>query len=94
MQAIELRVAAHTAAAATTSFIASAGFAAWAVQDHMRIIAFGRICGVLSPTTFFMHCPACPTALGFALLGITFTLIAVRQSGATSMRLAGSPSRD
>lgn len=93
MQAIGLRVAAHTAAAATTSFIASAGFAAMAVQDHMRIVAFGRICGVLSPTTFFMHCPACPAALGFAVLGLTFASIALRQAGAASMRLAASPPR-
>ena len=69
MNAPHNHVAMHAAAAAICSFMASAAFALVALQTHRSLTALGPICGLSRPAAFFLHCPACPAALGFALLG-------------------------
>lgn len=68
----------HTGVAAISSFIASTVFAWSALQTHLADAALGPICGLSRPETFFLHCPACPAALGFGLLG---TVLAGRAVG-------------
>lgn len=59
----------HTMAA-VACLTASAGFTGVAAWTHLSLPALGPICGPNRPTAFFLHCPACPAALGLALLGL------------------------
>lgn len=78
MTLARLLAAPHTTAAAVACLTASAGFAGVALWTHQRLSALGPICGLSRPTAFFLHCPACPAALGLALLGLA---LASREQG-------------
>jgi hypothetical protein len=80
-----------TVTAAIFSFMASAGFAWAAVQTHLGLAALGPICGLSRPATFFLHCPACPAALGFALLGSALASSAVIRARAARIAVRARP---
>ena len=77
MNATRLFALSPVAAAAGASFAASVGFSVVALRTHLSLADLGPICGPNDPLAFFTICPACPAALGFALLGMTLATAAL-----------------
>ena len=62
-----------------TALAASAACGVEALRTHLWIAALGPICGLDRPALFFLHCPACPAALGFLALAGALAPLALRK---------------